>query len=70
MSGGLFGGADLLGEAVEGDAFGAGDVALVGIVREGGEDEKATLGNGIKEGIGESSLRAEQLMLFPYCTQP
>ena len=43
---------DFLGEAVEGDAFGTGDVSLVGVVLPRREDKQATLGNGIKEGIG------------------
>lgn len=43
---------DLFGEAVEGDAFGAGDVALVGVVREWREDEQATFSDCIEQGIG------------------
>ena len=42
---------DFLGEAIEGDALGTGDVSLVGVVLPRREDKQATLGDCIKESI-------------------
>lgn len=62
-AGGLFGGgADFFGEAVEGDAFGAGDAAFVGVVLPWREDEKAALSDGIKKGIGRLEKLTEAVI--------
>ena len=56
------GGADLLGHLIEGDTFGAGDSAFVGIVHPRREDEQAACGNGIEENVGGFEVIAEAVI--------
>ena len=53
------GDADLLSHLIEGDAFGAGDSAFIGIVRPRRENEQVACGNSIKKEIGGFEIIAD-----------